>query len=117
MSLKKLANELEETARQTAVMVDGIFMALATLSDKSITSETAREDAIAQIVTALQAQDRIEQRCRNMAIAARHFAQMPATAPEAAYDAVWRSLTLDELRIPALTGIAARVVHGEAELF
>jgi CO/xanthine dehydrogenase FAD-binding subunit len=117
MSLKKLASELEETARQTGAMVDGIFMALATLSDKAITSEKARQDAIAQIVTALQAQDRIEQRCRNMAIAARHFAQMPRSASEAAYDAVWHSLTLDELRIPSLTGIAARVPHGEPELF
>ena len=117
MSLQKLAAELEETARQTGAMVDGIFAALATLSDKSITSEAARTDAISQIVTALQAQDRIEQRCRNMAIAARHFAQMPASAPEAAYEAVWHSLTLDELRIPALSGVAKTVVSGDAELF
>lgn len=117
MSLRKLARELDETARQTGLMVDGIFSALATLSDKSITSEKAREAAIAQIVTALQAQDRIEQRCRNMAIAARHFAQLPASAPASAYDAVWHGLTLDELRIASLSGIAATVESGEVELF
>jgi len=79
MSLLKLAAELEETARQTAEMVDGVFHALATLSDTAITSEQARADSISQIVQALQAQDRIEQRCRNLAIATRHFAQMPPT--------------------------------------
>jgi len=117
MSLLKLAAELEETARQTAEMVDGVFHALATLSDTAITSEQARADSISQIVQALQAQDRIEQRCRNLAIATRHFAQMPPTASEEALDAVWHSLQMDELRINSLSGVAKRVVGGEPELF
>ncbi|KFL25812.1 hypothetical protein JP74_16785 [Devosia sp. 17-2-E-8] len=117
VSLLKLAAELEETARQTAEMVDGVFHALATLSDTAITSEQARADSISQIVQALQAQDRIEQRCRNLAIATRHFAQMPPTASEEALDAVWHSLQMDELRINSLSGVAKRVVGGEPELF
>jgi len=117
MSLHKLAAELEETARQTAEMVDGVYTALATLSDKAMTSEKARAEAISQIVLALQAQDRIEQRCRNMAIATRHFAKMPPTASEEALDAVWHTLEMDELRINALSGVAKRVVSGEPELF
>lgn len=117
MSLLKLAAELEETARQTAEMVDGVFHALATLSDADITTEKARADAISQIVKALQAQDRIEQRCRNMAIATRHFAHMPATASEEALDAVWHTLEMDELRIDSLSGVAKRVASGEPELF
>ncbi|GGF43458.1 hypothetical protein GCM10011321_37560 [Youhaiella tibetensis] len=117
MSLLKLAAELEETARQTAEMVDGVFHALATLSDTGITSEKARSEAISQIVQALQAQDRIEQRCRNMAIATRHFAQMPPTASEEALDAVWHSLEMDELRINSLSGVARHVSGGDAELF
>jgi hypothetical protein len=52
-----------------------------------------------------------------MALAVRQFALLPANAPESVYDEIWASLVLDELRVPALSGVAARGVHGEAELF
>jgi hypothetical protein len=69
------------------------------------------------IVTALQGQDRIEQRCQNMALAVRQFALLPPTAPDSVYEEIWTNLVLDELRVPGLSGVAAHGVHGEAELF
>ena len=117
MSLQKLARELDETARQTAAMVDGISEALETLSDKNLSPEFARAEAIAMIVSALQGQDRIEQRCQNMALAVRQFALLPPTAPDSVYNEIWASLILDELRVPSLSGVAAKSSHGEVELF
>jgi hypothetical protein len=117
MSLQKLARELDETARQTAAMVEGITDALQILADAGTNREAAVRSAVQRIVTALQGQDRIEQRCHNMALAVRQFALLPPTAPDSTYDEIWSSLTLDELRVPALSGIAAQASHGEAELF
>jgi hypothetical protein len=117
MSLQKLARELDETARQSAAMVEGITTALEILADRNLNFEQSRRDAVAMIVTALQGQDRIEQRCQNMALAVRQFALLPPTAPDSVYDEIWASLMLDELRVPALSGVAAHGVHGEAELF
>lgn len=117
MSLQKLARELDETARQTAGMVDGISEALEILADPNLNRDQAVRDAIQMIVTALQGQDRIEQRCHNMALAVRQFALLSPTTPNSVYDEIWSRLTLDELRVPALSGIAAHSSHGEAELF
>jgi len=117
MSLQKLARELDETARQSAAMVEGVAQALEVLADRSRSTEETRKEAVAMIVSALQGQDRIEQRCQNMALAVRQFALLPPTAPESIYAEIWSSLVLDELRVPALSGIAAHGVHGEAELF
>lgn len=117
MSLQKLARELDETARQSAAMVEGVTQALEVLADRSRSYEETRKEAVSIIVSALQGQDRIEQRCQNMALAVRQFALLPPTAPESVYDEIWSSLILDELRVPALSGIAAHGVHGEAELF
>ena len=117
MSLQKLARELDETARQSAAMVEAIGLALEVLADKTLSAEAARKEAARIIVQALQGQDRIEQRCQNMALAVRQFALLPPTAPETVYDEIWASLVLDELRVPALSGVAAHGIHGEAELF
>lgn len=117
MSLQKLARELDETARQTAGMVEGITQALELLGDQSVSGEEARREAMRMIIHALQGQDRIEQRCQNMALAVRQFALLPPTAPDSVYDEIWASLILDELRVPALSGVAAHSTHGEAELF
>ena len=117
MGLHKLARELEETARQTAEMVDGITASLLTLGDTTIDCNTARSTAIRQIVIALQMQDRIEQRCRNMAEAARKMAELSGDDTEPASQDVWTSLTLDELRDEQLSGIAARTNSGEVEFF
>jgi hypothetical protein len=117
MSLQKLARELDETARQSAVMVDAVAEALEVLSDPGRGCEAACAEAARMIVAALQGQDRIEQRCQNMALAVRQFALLPPGAPDAVFDEIWASLVLDELRVPTLSGIAARAVHGEAELF
>lgn len=117
MSLQKLARELDETARQSAAMVEGVTLALEVLGNKSLEPDEARKQASRMIVAALQGQDRIEQRCQNMALAVRQFALLPPDAPSSVYDEIWASLVLDELRIPALSGVAAHGVHGEAELF
>ncbi|WP_375452392.1 hypothetical protein [uncultured Devosia sp.] len=117
MSLQKLARELDETARQTAGMVEGISEALEILSEVAADRQADVRMAVQMIVTALQGQDRIEQRCHNMALAVRQFALLPPTAPDSIYDEIWSNLTLDELRVPALSGIAAHSSHGEAELF
>jgi hypothetical protein len=117
MSLQKLARELDETARQTAAMVEGITYALEILADKSLGCEASKAEAVAMIVNALQGQDRIEQRCQNMALAVRQFALLPATAPESDYDEIWANLVLDELRVPALHGVAATPSRGDVDLF
>lgn len=117
MTLHRLARELDETARQTAVLVDSIANALTVLSNGATGSEFARSEAASMIVSALQGQDRIEQRCRNLAAAVRQFATLPPTAPAAAYEAIWEKLSLDELRIAALSGVAATAKGGEIELF
>ena len=57
------------------------------------------------------------QPCQNMALAVRQFALLPAHTPPSVYDEIWANLVLDELRVPALSGVAAHGVHGEAELF
>jgi hypothetical protein len=117
MSLQRLARELDETARQTAGMVEGVTQALELLADKSVSTDEARREAARIIINALQGQDRIEQRCQNMALAVRQFALLPPDAPDAVYDEIWSSLVLDELRVPTLSGSAGHGVHGEAELF
>jgi hypothetical protein len=117
MSLQKLARELDETARQSASMLEGITDALEILADGKLNKDASVRDAVQMIITALQGQDRIEQRCHNLALATRQFSMLPPSAPESVYDEVWASLTLDELRVPSLSGIAAHQSHGDAELF
>lgn len=117
MTLQKLAREIEETARQSAAMVDAVTRALQLLAEEGRDCAEARNIAMGMIVTALQGQDRIEQRAQNMALAVRRFALLPPMAPLSAYDEIWSSLELDELRLAALSGIAAHARHGEAELF
>lgn len=117
MSLHKLARELDETARQTAGMVEAVTQALELLGDKSVPADEARRVAARMIVQALQGQDRIEQRCQNMAFAVRQFARLPPGTPDDVYDEIWSGLVLDELRVPTLSGTATHGVHGEAELF
>lgn len=117
MSLQKLARELDETARQSAAMLEGITEALELLSDSSVNKDASVKQALSMIVTALQGQDRIEQRCRNMALAARQFSLLPPTAPESVFDEIWQSLTLDELRIPNFAAAPPHHASGEIELF
>lgn len=117
MGLHKLARELEETARQTAEMVEGIAASLLTLGDTSIDCDTARTTASRQIVVALQMQDRIEQRCRNMAEAVRKMAALTEEGDTRINEDVWSSLALDELREDALSGIAGRAKSGDVEFF
>jgi hypothetical protein len=99
------------------VLVDGVNEGLALLLDKEIGAESARQRAIEMMIEALQGQDRIEQRCQNLALAVRQFALLPPSTPPEVFDEIWASLVLDELRVPALHGIAAQSTHGEVELF
>ena len=117
MSLEKLAKELEETARQTSEMVDGIASAIEVMHDAQSTCEAARKNAVRDIIVALQAQDRIEQRCANMAKAVRNLIASDNSIDHSRFDEIWAQLTLDELAVPELSGVAARVPHGEVDLF
>ncbi|WEK04430.1 MAG: hypothetical protein P0Y65_20010 [Candidatus Devosia phytovorans] len=117
MSLQKLARELDETARQTAAMLEGITEALQLLAENNLSKDPTVREAVQMIITSLQGQDRIEQRCHNMALAVRQFALLPPTAPDSVYDEIWSSLTLDELRVPSLSGVAAHPSHGDVDLF
>jgi len=117
MSLQKLARELDETARQTASMLEGITEALEMLADKQLSADPTVRQAVQHIITALQGQDRIEQRCRNMADAARKIADLSDGNDAQAAEGVWSTLTLDELRDESLSGIAARTNTGEVEFF
>ncbi|MFT6658371.1 hypothetical protein [Maritalea sp.] len=118
MSLDKLAVELEETARQTAEMIDKINDSLGILMNNSLGCQEARSTAVQEMVIALQAQDRIQQRCDNIAKAARLMAKVVDEISEKIDDKdVWSNLTLDELRKPNLSGIAGRAKHDDIELF
>lgn len=117
MSLKRLATELDETTRQTAEMVDGIIEALSILQNHKTICENARKEAMDKIVFALQAQDRIEQRNANMATAVRKMVDSDSDMDNRQFDKIWSHLTLDELAVPKMSGVAGRVQHGEVDLF
>lgn len=115
MSLQRLARELDETARQSGEMVANIQAAIETLS-RPDAAGADKSAALTAIVVAMQAQDRIEQRCRNMADAVRTLAQSEELTKKAFAEA-WSKLTLEELAVPALSGVAAHEEHGECEFF
>jgi len=117
MSLERLARELEETARQSGEMAASITYALHRIGEAAAGEEKVRLDAIQDIVVALQAQDRIEQRCRNLAHAVRDLIASDRSIDHRRFDEIWARLKLDELAVPELSGIAARIDHGECELF
>jgi len=117
MSLERLARELDETARQTAELANGVSEALQTLADSNLSEAERCELASSQIINALQGQDRIEQRCRNMADAVRNLVASDRSIDHPRFDEIWSRLTLDELAVPELSGIAARTPHGEVDLF
>lgn len=117
MSLERLARELDETSRQTEKLVEDVSKALDILGDTSIGSDDARRRAVLVIVQALQGQDRVAQRCQDLALAVRQFDKLPAGTPASAYDEIWAGLILDELRVPGLSGTAKDNHHGEVELF
>ncbi len=117
MSLKRLANELDETTRQTTEMVNGIIQALNTLQSEKTPCKETRAKAMHEIIFALQAQDRIEQRCNNMALAVRKMVDCDGKINNQQFDEIWSHLTLDELAVPKMSGVAGRVQHGEVDLF
>lgn len=117
MSLERIAKELEETARQTSVLADGVTKALTILTQDQTECGVARQAAIAQIVHALQGQDRIEQRCKNMAEVVRRLIDSDNSIDHLHFDEIWSSLNLDELAVPELSGVAARNESGEVDLF
>lgn len=117
MSLERLAKELDETARQTSEMVIGVTEAMTTLGNADIGSDAARSQAVTQIIIALQGQDRIEQRCRNMADAVRNLVASDRSIDHPRFDEIWAHLSLGELAVPELSGVAAREKHGEVDLF
>ncbi len=115
MVLQKLATELDETIRQTREMVSDINEALLVLMNDKLGNDTARQEATTRIIVGLQAQDRIEQRCANITTAIEKMKN--CTIDPAISSNIWRELSLDELSKPELSGISARIPHGEVDLF
>ena len=93
MSLQRLARELDETARQTAGMVEGVTQALELLADKSIAPDVARREAARIIVGALQGQDRIEQQTVSIT---------PGTGGGVGHDPVFETVRRVGWRTPAV---------------
>lgn len=117
MSFERLARELGETARQTGEMAAEINEALHNLGAPAPGDAGTRERAMQRIVIALQAQDRIEQRCQNLAKAVQALAVASPGNSHEQFEEIWSSLNLDELAVAEMSGIAARVESGECELF
>ena len=117
MSLERLARELDETARQTGEMAASISYSVQHMGECAKGCEDSREEAVKNIIIALQAQDRIEQRCRNLARAVRELVASDASIDHPRFDEIWRNLQLDELAVPEMSGMAAHVDHGEVEFF
>lgn len=115
MGLEKLARELEETARQTAAMAEGVAAGLAILGDPSLDSQTARTRAAATIAVALQMQDRIDQRCRGIARVAGALAERGPGAVGA--DAIWAEAGMDELRDDRHARTTRSLAPGDIEVF
>ena len=115
MSLERLARELDETARQTGEMAASISYAVNHMGEAAEGDVKTRERAIQNVIIALQAQDRIEQRCRNLARAVRDLVASDASIDHPRFDEIWSKLDLDELAVPEMSGIAARVDHGDCE--
>lgn len=117
MAIQKLAIELDETIRQTRDLVNSITDALNVLMDKSLDHKQARSNATNQIMIGLQGQDRIEQRCANITRAIEQMRQCTIQFDEAKCAHIWEGLSLDELSKPEMSGISARIPHGEVDLF
>ena len=117
MAIEKLAIELEETIRQTRELVSSINEAMNVLMDKDLSDANARNTATNQIMIGLQGQDRIEQRCANILSAMEQMSQCTMIVDEKKCAHVWESLTLDELSKPEMSGISARIPHGDVDLF
>ena len=117
MAIKKLAIELDETIRQTRELVNSISEALDVLMDKKLSDANARNEATNQIMIGLQAQDRIEQRCANIMSAMIQMSKCKVSFDEESCKNVWNNLPLDELAKPEMSGISARIPHGEVDLF
>ncbi len=117
MAIQKLALELDETVRQTRDLVNSINDALNMLMDKDMSDANARNDATNQIMIGLQAQDRIEQRCANIAIAVEKMRETTSEMDEEKFAHIWQNLTMDELAKPEMSGISGRMTHGEVDLF
>lgn len=111
MTLIKVADELEETAKLSAALSDSITVALRVLASASLGNEAERGEAIRKIVIALQTEDRVAQRCQHLAIAVREFAKLPHDANDTAYRKIWMGLPMDELRG------AGQMLSREPELF
>jgi len=117
MSLERLARELEETARQTGDMATTITAALERLGNPAPGHEKHQNAAVREIIVALQAQDRIAQRCHNLAHAVRSMKSEATQVSNMKFEQIWQSLKLDELAIPAMSGLPHTTTDGECELF
>jgi len=117
MAAAKLATELDETIRQTREMVSDLNDALIALLDTALSDAEARLEATQRMLVGLQAQDRIEQRCTNINSAIDQMRRIGTNFSEQKSNEVWKSLTLDELANPQMSGVSKRVSNGDVDMF
>jgi len=94
MPLQRLIAELDGVKRQTAEFVDDVGVALTLLMDPKVGNESARQEAMILISSALKDQKNLEGLCQSMALAVRQFALLPPQTPAAVYDEIWANFSL-----------------------
>lgn len=115
MPLARLRKELKETVRQSREMAEAIDGVLSLLLSNHDNVDAMRQDMSERIIVGLQAQDRLEQRCRNIE---KIIDVLDQTHSFNAADSqkAWATLELDELSKPELSGKGTEHA-GEVEFF
>lgn len=115
MALEKLRVELRETIKQSRSMAESVDEALMLLMDETQDLTEVRSQICNKIIIGLQAQDRLEQRCKNIEQIIDVLSENK-NLQSADAKAVWSNLSLDELSKPELSGKGA-AHSGEIEFF
>ncbi|MCB9992354.1 MAG: hypothetical protein H6873_01720 [Hyphomicrobiaceae bacterium] len=115
MPLARLRKELTETIRQSREMAEAIDTVLTLLLEDPDGSETTRKQMSDRIIVGLQAQDRLEQRCRNIEKII-DLLERSHSFKAVDNETAWAALALDELAKPELSGKGTEH-SGEVEFF
>ncbi|MCB1516606.1 MAG: hypothetical protein KDJ19_03175 [Hyphomicrobiaceae bacterium] len=115
MPLTRLRTELKETVRQSREMAEAIDAVLTMLLSDPGNNEQTRQSMSERIIVGLQAQDRLEQRCRNIEKIIDLLDQTHSLNVADSQKA-WATLELDELSKPELSGKGTEH-SGEIEFF
>lgn len=114
MALDKLRVELRETVNQSRNLADSIDGALVLLLDETQDISEIRAEICNKIIVGLQAQDRLEQRCKSIEQIIDLMSE--ASTQIAHATEAWSRLSLDELANPEMSG-KGTTQSGEIEFF